>query len=109
MRAPPLKRRRRVVGEDGPDPIDVFVGGRVRERRLQAGLSQLALAERLGVTFQQVQKYEAARNRISASTLFRLSQALGVPPGHFFEGYVEVEATPRKRGKRRRTRTLANR
>ena len=69
MNAMPLKRRRRVVGEDGPDPIDVFVGNRMRERRLQAGLSQLALAERLGVAFQQVQKYETARRRAPCTAL----------------------------------------
>jgi transcriptional regulator with XRE-family HTH domain len=102
MKAAAFKRRRRVVLEDGPDPIDKYVGKRVRERRLQAGLSQLALAELLGVGFQQVQKYETARNRISASTLFRLGQALGVPPGHFFEGYVAPGSSEAvKRTKRR--------
>ena len=97
MKAAALKRRRRVVREDGPDPIDLFVGSRVRERRLQGGLSQLALAERLGVSFQQVQKYETARNRISASTLFRLSHVLCVPPGYFFQGCAAPEATNRKK------------
>ena len=96
MKTTPLKRRRRVVREDGPDPIDLFVGSRMRERRLQAGLSQVALAERLGVSFQQVQKYETAANRVSASTLFRLSHVLGVPPGYFFEGCAAPEATKRK-------------
>ena len=78
-----FKRRRRVVQDDGPDPIDVFVGQRVRERRLQAGLSQNELAEPLGVGFQAVQK--------SASTLYRLAQALGVEPSYFFEGYASVK------------------
>lgn len=83
MNAAPLKRRRRVVRDDGSDPIDAFVGKRMRERRLQMGLSQLALAEELGIGFQQVQKYETARDRISASTLYRLFQALGVHSGYF--------------------------
>src|ERR1700693_1434708 len=96
MRAP-LKRRRPAVRDHGPDPIDVFVGQRVRQRRLQAGLTQLALAELLGVSFQQVQKYETATNRVSASTLFRLCQALGVPPGFFFEGYVEPDPSQKRR------------
>jgi transcriptional regulator with XRE-family HTH domain len=102
MKAAALKRRRRVVREDGPDPIDLFVGSRVRERRLQGGLSQLALAERLGVSFQQVQKYETARNRISASTLFRLSHVLCVPPDYFFQGCAAPEATNRKKPRKAR-------
>ena len=108
MKAAALKRRRRVVREDGPDPIDLFVGGRVRERRLQAGLSQLALAEQLGVGFQQVQKYETARNRISASTLFRLSHVLEVPPGYFFEGYTP-ETSERVRRRKRASARRENR
>ena len=93
-----LKRRHRVVLEDGPDPIDVFVGKRLREGRLQAGLSQSAVAVQLGVTFQAVQKYEAAGIRLSASTLYRLCKVLSVPPGYFFEGYEA--AAPAKRKKR---------
>jgi transcriptional regulator with XRE-family HTH domain len=104
MKAPVLKRRRRVVSEDGPDPIDVYVGMRVRESREKVGLSQAALAKQIGVSFQTVQKYETAENRISASTLFRLGQVLDVPPGYFFEGCVETglsEAVKRsKRGRR---------
>ena len=80
--------RRRIVRDEGPDPIDIFVGKRLRERRRMENLSQSAVAARLGVSFQAVQKYEAARYRISASTLYRLAEALGVAPGYFFEGYV---------------------
>ena len=97
MKATALKRRRRVVRDEGPDPIDKFVGGRMRERRLQAGLSQPALAKQLGVSFQAVQKYEAANIRLAASTLYRLSYVLGVPPGYFFEGYAASKATKRKK------------
>jgi transcriptional regulator with XRE-family HTH domain len=59
-----------------PDPIDVDVGARVRARRVFLGLSQTKLADALGLTFQQVQKYERGDNRVSASTLVRVARAL---------------------------------
>jgi transcriptional regulator with XRE-family HTH domain len=62
----------------GPDPIDVEVGGRIRARRMALGISQTALAKALGLTFQQVQKYEKGANRVSASTLVRVARELGV-------------------------------
>ena len=62
----------------GPDPIDVEVGGRIRARRIALGVSQTALAKALGLTFQQVQKYEKGANRVSASTLVRVGRELGV-------------------------------
>jgi transcriptional regulator with XRE-family HTH domain len=62
--------------EQGPDPIDVAVGSRVRARRHALGLSQTQLAETLGITFQQVQKYEKGKNRISASVLVRAAARL---------------------------------
>lgn len=68
-----------------PDPIDVHVGERVRARRLLAGMSQDAFAARLGITFQQVQKYEKGTNRISASRLYRMALVLHVPISYFFE------------------------
>jgi transcriptional regulator with XRE-family HTH domain len=61
-----------------PDPIDVAVGARIRARRLELGMSQTKLAKALGLTFQQVQKYERGDNRVSASTLVRTASALGV-------------------------------
>jgi transcriptional regulator with XRE-family HTH domain len=66
---------------DGPDPIDVEVGLALRRLRRNAGLSQTDLGESLGVSFQQIQKYERGSNRISASTLVKLARFLGVPPG----------------------------
>lgn len=69
-----------------PDPVDVHVGQRVRARRKMLGLSQTQLGKELGVTFQQVQKYERGTNRIGSSRLFRLSSALDVPVAYFFEG-----------------------
>jgi transcriptional regulator with XRE-family HTH domain len=63
-------------GSGAPDPIDVQLGAKVRELRKSRGLSQAQVAEIIGLTFQQVQKYEHAGNRISVSTLLRLSRAL---------------------------------
>lgn len=68
-----------------PDPIDAHVGNRLSIRRKLLGLSQQKLAEALGITFQQVQKYEKASNRISASRLYRLADVLGVPVSFFFD------------------------
>lgn len=68
-----------------PDPIDVHVGSRVRLRRTLIGLSQSELASILGLTFQQVQKYENGANRISASRLYKVAEALSVPVSFFFD------------------------
>ena len=67
-----------------PDHIDVAVGQRIRIQRLTAGLSQTELAEELGVTFQQVQKYEKGVNRVGAGRLVRVGEALDVPVSFFF-------------------------
>lgn len=69
-----------------PNPIDRHVGSRVRMRRVLLGMSQEKLGESLGLTFQQVQKYEKGTNRIGASRLQQISQSLNVPPAFFFEG-----------------------
>jgi transcriptional regulator with XRE-family HTH domain len=69
-----------------PNPIDTYVGSRVRMRRLLLGMSQEKLADALGLTFQQVQKYEKGTNRIGASRLQALTGILGVPVSFFFEG-----------------------
>lgn len=69
--------------------IDIHVGRRVRERRIMQGLSQTGLAERFGITFQQMQKYESGTNRVSASRLWRLSEELDVPVAWFFIGIGE--------------------
>ncbi|MEL7463597.1 MAG: helix-turn-helix transcriptional regulator [Pseudomonadota bacterium] len=69
-----------------PNPIDVHVGARVRLRRLNLGMSQEKLGEKLGLTFQQVQKYEKGSNRIGASRLYAISQILETPITYFFEG-----------------------
>ena len=72
--------------------LDAYIGARVRMRRLMLNMSQEVLSGKLGVTFQQVQKYEKGLNRISASRLFELAQALRVPVGYFYDGIDENEA-----------------
>src|SRR5258707_14954123 len=69
-----------------PDPVDIEVGHRIRIERLSRGLSQTALANQLGVTFQQVQKYEKGVNRVGAGRLTKIAEVLGVPVGTFFGG-----------------------
>src|SRR5215469_11377136 len=78
--------KRRTVILDGPDPVDQHVGGQLRLRRAQAGLTQTELGNKLGLSFQAVQKYESGENRISASRLYQLARILDVPMSYFFEG-----------------------
>jgi transcriptional regulator with XRE-family HTH domain len=85
-------RRSRLRSGGGPHPIDVRVGARIRERRAVLGLTQDQLATAIGVTFQQVQKYERAANRISASRLYYMSKVLGVDVPYFYEEYEESGA-----------------
>lgn len=80
-----------------PEPVDVFVGARLAQRRVALGLSQTVLAEALGVSFQQVQKYERGRNRISASRLHRAASVLDWPVENFFPARVEATGSPRTR------------
>src|SRR5262245_39091705 len=68
-----------------PNPVDVHVGSRVRLRRTLLGMSQEKLGEAIGLTFQQVQKYERGANRIGASRLWDLSRVLDVPVAYFFD------------------------
>ena len=85
---PRKKRRRRsyTVGESGPRPVDVHVGGRVKAGRTLIGMNQTELGKHLGLTFQQIQKYENGMNRITASKLWVISRVLGRPISWFFEG-----------------------
>lgn len=90
-------RRRRTAKLDGPHPIDVHVGARIRHRRAILGLNQTELALKVGVTFQSIQKYERGTNRVSASRLQEIAEVLGVSVSHFFEGLVPAgtgAATP---------------
>src|SRR3978361_430901 len=79
--------------EGRPSPIDVHVGSRVRLRRTLLGMSQERLGEALGLTFQQVQKYERGVNRVGASRLFDLSRVLDVPISFFFDDMPDSLAT----------------
>jgi transcriptional regulator with XRE-family HTH domain len=74
-----------------PHPIDLMVGKRIRLRRIRLSISQAELAQRLGVRFQQVQKYENGTNRVSSSRLFEIATVLGVPIGYFFSAANDVE------------------
>jgi len=74
------------VSTKAPDPMDIALGAAVRIRRRTIGMSQEALAEQCGVSFQQIQKYESGANRIAASRLWKIAQALEVPLMDFFEG-----------------------
>jgi transcriptional regulator with XRE-family HTH domain len=75
-----------MAGPKAPNPTDLHVGERVRMYRVKAGISQTALSQHLGITFQQIQKYEKGLNRIGASRLQQISEALNVPIALLFEG-----------------------
>ena len=74
---------------DNRNPVDIYVGGRLRLKRTLAGLSQERLGDSVGLTFQQIQKYEKGANRISASRMFQFARVLEVEPAWFFEGIEE--------------------
>ena len=86
----PKARRERV-----PNPVDKHVGSRIRMCRIMLGMSQEKVAGGLGITFQQVQKYETGKNRVGASRLQNISQILQVPVSFFFEGVPHAEAPSR--------------
>ena len=77
-------------------PVDVHVGKRIRHRRWMVGMTQQQLAEKVGIKFQQIQKYETGMNRVSASRLWDISEALDVPIRFFFEGLDDAEAEQAK-------------
>jgi transcriptional regulator with XRE-family HTH domain len=81
------KAREKLDGS--PDPVDVHVGGRIRMRRILLGQSQESVAARLGVSFQQLQKYESGTNRVSASRLYDAAHILMVPISYFFDEMPE--------------------
>ncbi len=98
-----VRRRAKKQTSRGPNPIDIHVGARVHLRRNQLGLTLMTLAKAVGVTYQQLQKYERGVNRIGASRLFNLSRVLDVPISFFFEDLSPAAAG----GGRRRTRGLS--
>ncbi|MBO6900634.1 MAG: helix-turn-helix transcriptional regulator [Rhizobiaceae bacterium] len=77
-----------------PNPIDAHVGSRIRLRRNMLEMSQEKLGEMLGITFQQVQKYEKGTNRVGASRLQAIASILSVPPAFFFEGAPGMDSEP---------------
>ena len=74
--------------------LDVLLGERLKDLRVRAGLSQSELGERVGISFQQIQKYERGQSRISASLLFRLAEMFDVQVQHFYQGLSEPDAAP---------------
>jgi transcriptional regulator with XRE-family HTH domain len=72
------------------DAVDVHVGQRMRVRRRFMDITQAELAEAIGLTFQQIQKYEKGVNRVAAATLYRIARVLGVPTAYFFEGLPQT-------------------
>lgn len=72
-------------------PIDLFVAQKIRRTRLMRGMTQSVLADQIGCSFQQLQKYESGQNRVSASRLHEIAQALDVQPGTFFDGIDDNE------------------
>jgi transcriptional regulator with XRE-family HTH domain len=81
------------MSNKSPDSMDAQVGQAIRAHRLMAGLSQTELADRLGITFQQVQKYEKGMNRVGAGRLSRIARILGVPIATFFGAQADPTAT----------------
>ena len=79
-------------GVDGPHPVDRYVGRRVCEKRISLGYNQSDLGRALGLTFQQIQKYETGANRVSAGRLYLLADRLNISPGWFFEGLADIDA-----------------
>jgi transcriptional regulator with XRE-family HTH domain len=87
-----------MIAKKAPNPIDKHVGSRVRMRRMMLGMSQEKLGDALGLTFQQVQKYEKGTNRIGASRLQQISHTLQVQISFFFEGAPSVSTGSRSEG-----------
>ncbi|HWS07823.1 MAG TPA: helix-turn-helix transcriptional regulator [Xanthobacteraceae bacterium] len=86
------------MAKKAPNPIDKHVGSRVRMRRMMLAMSQEKLGDALGLTFQQVQKYEKGTNRIGASRLQQISHILQVPVSFFFDGAPIIAGMPRAEG-----------
>lgn len=89
-----VKGKNVAMTKKAPNPTDKHVGSRVRMRRMMLGMSQEKLGDALGLTFQQVQKYEKGTNRIGASRLQQIAHFLQVPVSFFFEGAPELPAGP---------------
>ena len=95
--ARPQRKRPSASAKGGPNPVDIHVGARLRLRRTLLGMSQDKLGQALGLTFQQIQKYERGANRIGSSRLYQLGQILDVPVSYFFDDMTEDIAAPYRR------------
>ncbi len=95
-----MKKKRASKGT--ADPLDRYVGSRVRVRRLGLGRSQTKLGQAIGVTFQQVQKYENGANRVGASNLYKMAKAMGIDVGFFYDGMPKSAAKGKGKGARGR-------
>jgi transcriptional regulator with XRE-family HTH domain len=93
-----VKKKTYSRGSGVPHPVDVNVGKRIKMRRCMIGLSQEKLAAEIGLTFQQIQKYERAANRVSASKLYDFSKALGVPVNYFYQGMESTDNAAQNNG-----------
>ncbi|MDD4616878.1 MAG: helix-turn-helix domain-containing protein [Alphaproteobacteria bacterium] len=82
--------KKTILRSENPDPVDIHVGSRLRMRRNLVGLSQEQLGKSLGLTFQQIQKYERGINRMGSSRLFQVAKTLSVPVAYFFEEMPEA-------------------
>jgi transcriptional regulator with XRE-family HTH domain len=85
-----------MLAKKKPDPTDKYVGARVRMRRMMLGMTQQKLGDALGLTFQQIQKYEKGANRVSSSRLQQIAHILQVPVSYFFDGGPNASGTQRK-------------
>ncbi len=85
-------KKRKRTARNSPDPIDLHVGARVKTRRVGMRMSQSKLGQAIGVTFQQIQKYENGTNRIGASNLHRIANVLEVEVAYFYEGVERTQA-----------------
>ena len=85
-----------IKDESVAHPVDVYVGKKLRHKRTMLGLSQEAIGKAIGVTFQQIQKYERGINRMSSSRLFEFARILHVPVSFFFEGFDQGEEPKKK-------------
>jgi len=97
-------KRKKPVRTKAPDPllgvprlVDIHVGGRLRQRRTLLGISQEKLGDAVGLTFQQIQKYERGANRIGASRIYEFSQVLDIPVSYFFEDMNDLTKSTRGR------------
>ena len=88
------------MSKNTPHPVDLHVGSRIRERRQAVGISMQALAEKVGLTYQQVAKYELAQNRCSASMMWTLCKVLGIEVSSLFDGFREPAPKRRARSGR---------